>query len=333
MKIFRRVLFIILCIVLAFIAAGFLLPRKVHVERKLLFNATQKSIFEQVNTLKNWIKWAPWLQQDTSVQLLFSGPEYGIGAKLTWQSTNTNVGNGSASIISSSSPDSLQVVFDYNEKGKSTGRFHFIKEQQNTNVLWELESDLGMNPVSRWVGLFSDRMIGPDLEEGLFNLDQMMQDTKTVFGYEIINIEVPARILISVRDTASPQTVAIKLTSMYNKIALFLKSKNLSPTGNPMAVFYNYKDGNFDIEAGVPIASITSVPSGLNCSERVAQKAVMLKYFGPYTMISKAYNALHSYLDVNELQVNGAGWEEYITNPITESDSSKRQTNIYFPLE
>jgi effector-binding domain-containing protein len=120
---------------------------------------------------------------------------------------------------------------------------------------------------------------------------------------------------------------------MYKKIALFLKSKNLSPTGNPLAVFHNYYEGNFDIEAGVPVASILEVPSGLNCSERAARKAVMLKYFGPYTMISKAYNALHSYLNANDLQIHGAGWEEYITNPNTESDSNKRQTNIYFPLE
>lgn len=333
MKIIRRLLFIILCIVLAFIAVGFLLPRKVHVERKLLFSATQKSIFEQVNTMKNWIKWSPWLQLDTLMQLTYSGPESGIGAKLVWRSTNTNVGNGSASIISSSSPDSLQVIFDYNEKGKSIGRFLFKQEQKNTNVIWDLETDLGLNPVSRWVGLFSDRMIGPELEEGLFNLDQLMHDSRSIYGFEIVELEVPARFLISIRDTASSKIVALKLTSMYKKIALFLKSKDLSPTGNPMAVFYNYLDGNFDIEAGLPVASFINVPSGLICSERIAQRAVVLKYVGPYTMISKAYNALQSYMNVKDLQVNGAGWEEYITNPNIESDSNKRQTDIYFPLK
>lgn len=333
MKIFRRLLFIFLCIAITIVFAGFLLPRKIHVERRLLVSASANSIFVQVNTLKNWIKWSPWLHLDTNIQLRFSGPESGIGSKLVWRSTNKNVGNGSASIISSSSPDSVQVIFDYNEKGKSTGKFFFIKESENTNVIWELESDLGMNPVSRWIGLLSDRMIGPELEEGLFNLQQLMQDTKTVYGYEIIDLEIPARILISVRDTASPQTVAPKLTSMYKKIALFLKSKNLSPTGNPMTVFHNYSSNNFDIEACLPLASIINVPAGMNCSEKAPQRAVMLKYFGHYSMISDAYNALQSYINENGLRVNGAVWEEYITNPNNASDSNTRQTDICFPID
>jgi len=214
MKIFRRILLVFLCVVLIGIAAGFLLPANVHVERRLLLSASQKSIFGQVNTLKNWIKWSPWLQNDSTMQLVFSGPESGTGARFAWISNDKNIGNGSAYIISSVSPDSLQVVFDFYERGKSTGVFHFIRENQNTNVIWSLESNLGMNPVSRWFGLFSDRMIGPDLEKGLFNLDQLMLDTKSVYGYEIIETEVPARIYISVRDTASPGTVSIKLSAM-----------------------------------------------------------------------------------------------------------------------
>jgi len=333
MKIFRRILFIILCIALVIIAIGFMLPRKIHVERKLLISASQKTIFNQVNTLTSWVKWTTWLQKDTSMRLIYYGPVSGVGAKLKWKSGDKNVGNGSVSIISSVSADSLEVVFDFAEKGKSTGKFFFLNANQNTNVTYCIESDLGMNPVSRWFGLFSDRLIGPDIEMGLFNLDQLVQDTKVIYGYEITDYEVPGRILITARDTASPLTVTAKLSLMYKNISLFIKSKHLSPIGNPIAIFHTYSIRSFDIEAGLPVPSIISVPEGLICSEKAAQRTVMIKHSGSYKLIPSAYRALQAYIANNELQVIGPGWEEYITNPTSGGDSYKRQTNIYFPIK
>jgi effector-binding domain-containing protein len=332
MKIFRRILLIILCIALIFAGIGFILPRKVHVERKLLLNATQKTIFSQITTLKNWAKWSPWLQVDTTMKLIFSGPESGVGSSLSWLSNNIDVGKGRLSIISNVSPESVEVVYDFHEKGKSIGKFLLIKENQNTNVTFSVDSDLGMNPVSRWFGLFSDHMIGPDMEQTLLNLDEYVQNSKVLYGYEITNFVMPARILISVRDTCSPETVILKLSMMYKKLSLFLKSKSLSPIGNPIAVFHNFTNRNFDIEAGLPVRGIVSVPEGLNCYENVDQRTVMIKFIGSYKTISTAYKALQTYVFNNDLQMNGPGWEEYITNPIIEADSSMRQTNIYYPI-
>jgi effector-binding domain-containing protein len=333
MKIFRRILLIILCIALLVIAAGYVLPRNVHVERKLVMNVSQKTIFNQVNTLKNWTKWLPWLQKDTSLHILCSGPESGVGATLKWLSSDKNIGSGSVSIISGIVSDSLEVVFDFAEKGKSTGKFIFLKANEGIIVTYILASDLGMNPISRWFGLFSDRLIGPDIEQSLYNLKELVHDTKAIYGYEIVDYKLPARTLITIRDTASPETVTPKLALTYKKISLFLKSKNLSPSGNPMAVFHQYSNQGFDIEAGLPVISIIAVPEGLNCSEREAERTLMIKYIGSYKMISSAYIALQNYVDNNELQRNGPGWEEYLTNPTIEADSNKRQTNIYYPIK
>ncbi len=333
MKIFRRILFIILCVAAVVVALGFLLPRNIHVERRLLISGTQRTIFSQVNTLKNWTKWSPWLITDTNAKVLFSGPESGVGASFTWMSNDKNVGNGGISIVSSVYPDSLEVVYDFAEKGRSTGKFFFINENLNTDVIVSLDSDLGLNPVSRWIGLFSDYLIGPDLDKGLNKLEQLVQDTLRVYGFEIADYKIPARILISVRDTSGPATVTLKITDLYKKLSLFLKSKSLSPIGNPVAIFHNYTNRNFDIEVGLPIPAFVVVPDGLNCMVNVSQRVVMIKFSGPYKMISSAYTALQNYIVNNELEVNGPGWEEYITNPNIEADSDKLQTNIYYPVK
>jgi effector-binding domain-containing protein len=333
MKILRRILLIILCIALVVVIIGFMLPRKIHVERRLFLNASQKTVFSQVNIVKNWINWSPWFQMDTAIRIVFSGPESGVGSSFGWMSNNKNVGNGRVSIISGFSSDSLVVLFDFAEKGKSTGKFTFLKQYPGTNCIWSLDSDLGLNPISRWFGLFSDRLIGPDMERGLKNLNEIVQNTNSVYGYEIVNYELPAQIMITVRDTASPETVMHKLSFMYKKLSLFLKSEDLSPIGNPSAIFHNYSNGNFDIEAGLQVPVLVSVPEGLSCSEKALQRTVMIKYVGSYKMISSAYRALQTYIYNNDLKMNGPGWEEYVTNPTVEADSVKRHTNIYYPVK
>jgi effector-binding domain-containing protein len=332
MKTLRRILIVILCFALILISIAYLLPKKIHVERSMSINASQKKVFEQINTLRNWLKWSPWLQMDTTMALSFSGPESGIGTSYKWLSHDKNVGTGSVTIISSIPYDSLMVIMDFDRMGISMAKFKLIKENKGTNLIWSLESDLGMNPVSRWFGLFSDHMIGPDLERGLFNLDEMLARTEPVHFFEIIDYVAPAQVFLTIRDTASPVTVSLKLASMYKKLSLFLKSKNLSPTGAPTAVFHNYSSRYFDIEACLPIASRITVADGLNCVEKKDQKAVMLKYFGTYRNISLAYSALDSYIKDNGFVITGPPWEEYVTNPSLEADTSKLQTNIFYPV-
>ena len=40
-------------------------------------------------------------------------------------------------------------------------------------VVWVDAGDLGMNPMSRWFGLFLDGMIGPDFEKGLAKMKRL----------------------------------------------------------------------------------------------------------------------------------------------------------------
>jgi effector-binding domain-containing protein len=332
MKTFRRILSIIFIIAIAIAAAGFLLPQKVNVKRTLVMRASQGSIFEQINTLKNWTKWSPWLKMDTAIQLTFSGPETGIGASYSWLSTNKNVGRGSLTIIGSVPNDSLLILIDYGTSGKSNGKFILAKDKQSTEVTWCLESDLGMNPISRWFGLFLDHMAGPDLEKGLSNIDKLLAENRMVNEFEIIDYEVPAQIVLSIRDTASLKTLSPKLTSMYNRLSVFLKSRNLSPTGAPMTIFHSFINDKFDIETCFPVESCLAVPDQFTCTEKENQKAVMIQYVGNYKCINQAYSALQTYIANKNLQVIGPPREIYVTDPSVQADSSMRYIDVLYPV-
>jgi effector-binding domain-containing protein len=333
MKKLRKILLFILGISLIIIATGFFLPAKVHVERSLVINALPEDIFEQVNTLKNWEKWSPWLQSESIDQIKYSGPESGVSSGVTWHSADSYIDNARIDVIYSVPYDSLLFMLEFGKNGTSVLKIFFTEENQITKVNYIIESDLGINPVSRWFGLLTDKMVGPDLEKSLMNLSKLMDEIKAENKFEVVHFEVPARVLLSVRDTASPSTLSSKLTSMYDRLSVFLRKRNLSPTGNPFAIYHTFSTQVFDIEACIPISQVVKTPNGLSCSKTEKQNTVMVKYYGSNYLISSAYIALQSHIRKMRLSVTGPPWEEYLSNPVIEADSNKWQTNIYFPIE
>ena len=46
---------------------------------------------------------------------------------------------------------------------------------EGTKITWGFDSDLGMNPIARWMGLMFDSWIGADYETGLANLKNLVE--------------------------------------------------------------------------------------------------------------------------------------------------------------
>jgi hypothetical protein len=60
--------------------------------------------------------------------------------------------------------------------GSSTPSFKLVpKDSLNTQVTWVMDSDNGWNPISRWFGVFMDKMLGPDFEKGLAGLKSLSE--------------------------------------------------------------------------------------------------------------------------------------------------------------
>ncbi|MFX7894998.1 SRPBCC family protein, partial [Acinetobacter baumannii] len=57
----------------------------------------------------------------------------------------------------------------------STGEFRLTPRDGGTKVSWSMDGDMGRNPLNRWMGLFMDRMVGPDFDAGLANLKALAE--------------------------------------------------------------------------------------------------------------------------------------------------------------
>ena len=68
----------------------------------------------------------------------------------------------------------FDLQFGRNPKTSPCG-FKLVETSGKTKVSWYIDIDFGMFLPARWVGLFFDKMLGPDYEKGLLNLKNLIE--------------------------------------------------------------------------------------------------------------------------------------------------------------
>jgi uncharacterized protein YndB with AHSA1/START domain len=164
---------IILLVILAL--TSFLLPQKQHVERTVEMSAPAEKIFPYLNTPNLFSQWSPWSKLDPQMKVQFMGPESGEGAGMSWQSEQSNVGNGSWIISRAVDNEALDMVMDFGDQGTANSFFRLDPNNAQTKVTWGFDTDAGMNPVMRWFGLMMDSMVGKEYEKGLNTLKNIVE--------------------------------------------------------------------------------------------------------------------------------------------------------------
>lgn len=168
--------FIFSLIFLAFIIVVVTQPDEFRVMRSLMMDAPPEKIFPQVNNLRNWEKWSPWVKLDPNSKSFFEGAEAGEGAYMRWVG-NYKVGEGSMQIIESRPYDFIKLRLDFLKPMQATNNaeFTFRNDGGKTEVTWSM---YGKNSfIGKAMGLFfnCEKMAGGQFEKGLSGLKSLVE--------------------------------------------------------------------------------------------------------------------------------------------------------------
>lgn len=161
---------------IAVVAAAYVLPRHVEVERSLVIAAEPDEIFPHLNSMKAFNAWSPWADLDPDTVYVFSGPETGKGARSEWSSDHPQVGSGSQEIIESELNKSIRTRLDFGPDGIADGFYTLIRVETGTQVIWGFRTDMGNSLIGRYMGLMMDKWVGGDFEKGLNKLKILVEE-------------------------------------------------------------------------------------------------------------------------------------------------------------
>ena len=173
MRILRNILGVIIAIAVIAIAIAYLLPQRVALARSTDIAAPPSVVFPLVGDLRQSRTWYPWVTMDPDIKVEFSGPDAGVGQKMSWESAK--VGDGSQTVTAYEPDTRVQTALDFGAQGNAIATTTIDSKGNGSTVTWGFETDLGMNPVARYFGLALERFVAPDYEKGLAKLKELAE--------------------------------------------------------------------------------------------------------------------------------------------------------------
>jgi len=333
MRTFGKIILWLLIIVAILVIIAYLLPRQYKVERSITIGADKTLVYDLTCNMKKWDLWTPWNKNvDTTALFELSGNDCEVGTIWKWK--GEILGNGELIVTEAVPGESFgyDLIFDEG-KYQSKGGFKYDEVNDSVLIIWTDEGDLGFNPLNRYMGLFMDKMMGPDFEKGLTKLKEVAEERH---GWPPISETFQEdKIILVIRDSAGPETYGQVFGAGYEELMAFIKMKRLTPQGHPFAIYLSWDSTTqFSVfDMGIAVEYADGVAGRIRAEEIPAQKVVLADYFGAYDQMTSVYKALEKYISQSGLEIIGNPWEIYVTDPMTEADTAKWNTQVLFPVK
>jgi effector-binding domain-containing protein len=334
MKTFKRIIIWLVAIIVALIIIAFLLPKNYKVERTIYIKANNQGIYDLVANLGKWDLWEPWSNaMDSTVTYEFSGKDGQVGAIRKWNGKKLGDGQMTITAIVPGQSVNYELAF---MQGRIKSQSAMILEPNGDSckVSWTVEGNLGNNPISRYYGLFMNKMMGPDFEKGLAKLKLIAEERKS---WPIVEDKMmEEKMVLLVTDSAGPKTYPQVFAKAFGEIGAFMKANNLKQNGPLFAIYKKYDTTTMFavMDIGAPVDKPVDKVKGRVRFEKVAPLEMMVAhYFGPYDKMAKAYWVLSQSIKEAGKKEAGGSWEVYIGDPGIEKDPAKLQTDIMFPVK
>jgi len=163
----------LLGLVLVVTAVGFLMPRRVLVEKATVIDQPVERVFPWVADLKRWAEWTVWnATEDPTLTYSYPGATTGLAGAMHWTAQKM----GSGSLIFREFEPNRAVRYEMRMPSHGTivlGNIEFESAGGgSTRVDWFDEVDLGPNPYKKLLGPILKPMLGRAFERSLVGLKQ-----------------------------------------------------------------------------------------------------------------------------------------------------------------
>lgn len=167
------IFFILLALLVGAVAMQ---PKEFRLERSRQIAAPPEAVFAQVNDFHNWQKWSPWAKLDPDAKNTYSGPDAGEGARFAWDG-NDDVGAGQMTIVESRPNELVQLKLEFTRPMENVCDtiFTFTPSEEGTLVTWSMAGSNSFLGKAVHLLIDMDKMVGAQFEEGLTNLQQIVE--------------------------------------------------------------------------------------------------------------------------------------------------------------
>lgn len=331
MKILKPILFIILGIILVAVILVLIAPNDYQIRESRVIDAPKGMIFRHISNLKKHNEWNPWNDYDTAQIVTFSeGEDATPGFRYSWVGPINGKGYMELESIAENQVD-IDLVFTEPFQSESDITMELEEVDGGVNVIWTLDGSMPapMNAVM----LFSDMGMSTDFQKGLENLETMVLELKNnpVYnGYNVNAVDIPTTRLLGVRKNVKMENMQEFIANSYGSLMGKLSNYEFS---SPSCLYYTWDEESGETDMVAAMITNESTPK-LVFEEMIFEgPAIQVDYYGDYENMQDPHWAIDLYMSDFGITPKMPVWEEYVTDPGSEPDTSKWLTKITYFTE
>jgi effector-binding domain-containing protein len=332
MKALKIIGIVVAVLITIVVVVGLIAPKDFDIHREVVINAPQETVWKGISTFEEFNKWNPWSKLDPKMIVKEEGVDGTVGAKHSWKG-NKKVGEGSMTLAKIEPYKATEYDLFFADFGShNTGYYTMEPAGKGQKVTWGMRGHMGFPWNVMMLFMNMDKEGGKDFEEGLANLKAQSESARIAPAYEVKDVDWAEKNALSIRKTVAFQDMPKFFGDNYPKMYQEVAKAGAKP-GTALAVFYMYdeKGGKADVAAAVPYEGKKVVSKEYTALNLPAGKAYSMDYYGPYNeKMKEPYKAMDAKLKSMGKTNPDMVIEEYVTDPMTEKDTAKWYTRIYF---
>jgi effector-binding domain-containing protein len=117
----------------------------------------------------------------------------------------------------------------------------------------------------------------------------------------------------------------------FHQVMQAVQDQGLTVTGPPFGFYPRMPTETIEVAAGFPVSAEVEPDGEVSALGLPGGRAIVGVHVGPYDTLAQTYGELAEWAASQELELSGAMWESYLTDPAAEPDPAKWQTEITWP--
>jgi len=336
-----------------YLAVALVLPSKRHLVEKIETNRKLTIVFDSLNSLRRFKDWNPLVLRDPRVQLSYSGPDSGVGARMDYVSMEDGLGKGAWEITESVPRKKISYKIDNPERG-SNKRTSFIfkptgRNNRNVEITQTYDVDYGWDLLGRYSGMYVSRHVGDDMKMGLGRIVSMLAAVPNVdyavsgsklTGFKVVDRAAEDLLVVTAGSVERGNSqIQASITANSEWIRRVMDANGLEAVGPVRIVTTELgrETYNFDVvqpvrkQGGGALGNV-ALQGPVKLEQVKAGKVATASYTGYMAELENARNALRAWTLTSGHEVTGRAYESYkagVANAFTENG----EFDVYWPLK
>lgn len=227
-----------------------------------------------------------------------------------------------------------QKVINYHLNAEDES-WEFNELNEGLEITSNVKLSFGFDPITKFYAVFDKAKIKESFQLKFDSIKFVLEELPKIQRVGVQKVMMEKDIwFLSIRDTINQMNMNNAHGKFYEEINQYLLAKEYNISEPPLVIYHSWSDTIVDIEVGVSVGDSTMLGNERIVMNKIERSNVVTAiHYGAYERLPETYFGINEWMRKNKVVVMGPPWEIYLTDPITESDSKKWETAIYFPIE